>query len=447
MSRRDRRVAGSNSTRDQITAGEIVADPMRPFQTTHIGTHSKFGDGLATDTAIHQGKLPSGDEAMLLSGAMSALPRETQMFILNKLHHGALTLDDAKLAGGTRLETFLALAAILPADRQMKIANAFTGTGHLPKEAVDFVDDQAEKLMRQHDALETSHLTMATVIAEMEAMAKNPTLQRIAESCYYKVIEAVRAGKIMMPVAAGNDGHTPIDKDATRWAKDLVTTISKMPEFGIFLIQHNWDAAFAKAKDFEGGEWKLPYPVTVFELRISGRRCCLVCMHDDDEAFDNMALFIESSVGWVAAGLYTMDAGGIHDIMPGNVAIKANGGIAENSTDKIVKVIIAQARAACIALEAEVAETELVRAPHKLNHKRERAGKLPLYDFHIINLAARKRYNPRLSESGDIEDEHRHRRLHFVRGHYRTYVNHRTYVKWHLRGDPDLGFVDKEYRL
>jgi hypothetical protein len=34
-----------------------------------------------------------------------------------------------------------------------------------------------------------------------------------------------------------------------------------------------------------------------------------------------------------------------------------------------------------------------------------------------------------------------------TRGHWRHYERHKTWIKWTLVGDPDLGFVDKHYRL
>jgi hypothetical protein len=42
---------------------------------------------------------------------------------------------------------------------------------------------------------------------------------------------------------------------------------------------------------------------------------------------------------------------------------------------------------------------------------------------------------------------HRSPRLHFRRRHWRHFVNHKTWIKWTLVGDPDLGFIDKDYRL
>jgi hypothetical protein len=38
------------------------------------------------------------------------------------------------------------------------------------------------------------------------------------------------------------------------------------------------------------------------------------------------------------------------------------------------------------------------------------------------------------------------KRLHLRRGHWRHFATYRTWIKWMMVGNPDLGFVDKEYR-
>ena len=42
---------------------------------------------------------------------------------------------------------------------------------------------------------------------------------------------------------------------------------------------------------------------------------------------------------------------------------------------------------------------------------------------------------------------HRSPRLHFRRGHWRHYEDHKTWIRWQMVGNPDLGFVEKQYRL
>jgi hypothetical protein len=87
-----------------------------------------------------------------------------------------------------------------------------------------------------------------------------------------------------------------------------------------------------------------------------------------------------------------------------------------------------------------------VRIPSKLNAARERRGKSPLPDYHIINLANRKRYAP-VPEDLRAGDKRNSPRLHFRRSHVRHYANYTVRIKWCLVGNPDIGFIDKDYRL
>lgn len=118
-----------------------------------------------------------------------------------------------------------------------------------------------------------------------------------------------------------------------------------------------------------------------------------------------------------------------------------------DSMKPLIDLVSAQVRAVCISLEAEVAVTEVVRADHKLNHAREKRGKLPILDYHVVTLAHRRRTLPRAADL-DPNREYTRKRLHLRRGHWRHYDgDFRTWIKWCLVGDPELGFVDKEYRL
>ena len=100
--------------------------------------------------------------------------------------------------------------------------------------------------------------------------------------------------------------------------------------------------------------------------------------------------------------------------------------------------------AICIALDAAIATTEVVRAPHKINRVREAKGRLPIFDFHSVRLTKRSRPMPL---PVDPDRAITRRRLHFRRGHWRHFDDHKTWINWMLVGDPDLGFVDKNYRL
>lgn len=257
-------------------------------------------------------------------------------------------------------------------------------------------------------------------LKDIEAIAAAPRLTRLGETGYHKALQTWKDGTIILPQ---NDHLTLEDKHA----------LSSTPT--IFVVQHDWSSAFDKATDFSEGEFILPYGDVVFEFRISGRRVCC-CIQSDDTLLTAVALLIETSVGWALGAIYSIQAGIWAPVMDG-VDLCA----------PIMNLCRNQVRAVCIALEAQVVETEVIRAPHRLNRQRERKGKLPIFDHHIVHLANRKHYLPREALPGDLDEEHPGKRLHFVRGHWRHYTNAKTWIKWHLRGNPDLGFVDKEYRL
>lgn len=186
----------------------------------------------------------------------------------------------------------------------------------------------------------------------------------------------------------------------------------------LFLVEHNWAAAFEGAKDFADGEFPLPFEHCAFEFRLNGRRVILVTRHHSHTVISEIGL------GWWLAS-------------------------AINPLDELVSThryasLYGSVRALSIALDAEVAVTEVIRAPHRLNHQRDKQGKKPILDHHVINLARRSRVEA-LPSAGDHEAKW-HPRLHFRRGHWRHFENHKTWVRWCLVGDPDLGFIDKEYR-
>lgn len=194
----------------------------------------------------------------------------------------------------------------------------------------------------------------------------------------------------------------------------------------VFLVQHNWATAFSGAADYVGGEIRLPDEACVFEFRINDRHVLMFAIDIEGTVFLQHA--VQTGEWWVLADTPTPARFG-----------------REYDADNLESITTCLVRAVCIALDAEIATTDVVRAPHKLNRVRERAGKAPLSDFHVVNLARRSRPTPLPSAPGH-EATYRVR-LHFRRGHWRHYADHKTWIKWMLVGDPDLGFVDKEYRL
>lgn len=213
-----------------------------------------------------------------------------------------------------------------------------------------------------------------------------------------------------------------------------------MQDLQTFIVQHNWADAFAGAENFEqqdDDEHKLPFPWCAFEFRVTGRTVIGIVseaskhikvdvgeevteiIHADVRAF----FFVEISNGyWYCAP----QVSGMSGYVAG------------------FDLAWQQIRAICIALEARVATYDRVEAPTKLNKKRLENGKLPIFSHHIIDLS--KKY--RAHSHGSAGATGRHVRLHFRRRHKRHYKSGQVVqIEWMLVGDPDLGFIDKTYKL
>lgn len=185
-----------------------------------------------------------------------------------------------------------------------------------------------------------------------------------------------------------------------------------------FVVKHDWARAFEDASGLEDGI-HLPYDICAFEFRIRGKSIIAVAGEHPDGGV-KFASFIH------AMGDYWYSIG-----------------TDDKKEEPIIRFIWNQIRAISIALDAEVATHEVVRASTALNEKRRRAGKTLLADFHVIDLSRRHRIaNP---VAGG--DSGRKVRLHFRRGHWRHYDDHKTWIKWMLVGNPDLGFIRKHYAL
>lgn len=295
--------------------------------------------------------------------------------------------------------------------------------------AESFADAQkAKKQIRElDDELIDLHRQDAALKEMADWLHVEPMLQRPDGSALHKLREACHARDILALFV--KDKMPPFLKDAL---DDIEHS---------FVIEHNWASAFAGATDFEGGEVHLPYPVMAMEFQVSGKRIVVVLQEDER---GTIALpYIKLNAGWCLVETFIYKSGA----MTPNTLVKFPEGAAVVRTMiKLIDLIGSNIRAVSISLEAEVAETMIVRVPHLLNRAREKRGKLPLSDYHVVSLARRTRYLPR-GEPLDPDREITRKRLHFRRGHTRHYPTFKIWIKWQLIGDPDLGFVDKHYKL
>lgn len=210
----------------------------------------------------------------------------------------------------------------------------------------------------------------------------------------------------------------------------------KRKEWQSFVIEHDWAAAFEGATDFDGGDIKMPYSKTCFEFRINGIRVLMFVYEETSAAV--MAVGVNGR-WYVNANQLRMERGALVA-----VGIYKDFVSKEGTIKKFMDLVSSQVRAVCIMLDSKIAERETVRVSAKLNEQRKRKGKALLSDYHVVSLSRKFRAKP---AEDHVVTPGSKRRLHFRRGHWRHYDNHRTWINWMLVGDPDLGFVDKHYKL
>lgn len=187
----------------------------------------------------------------------------------------------------------------------------------------------------------------------------------------------------------------------------------------VFVVRHDWAAAIGPNFD-PADPFKLPAPVCAFEFRIND--CTII-----------FAMRERANGAGIESTISQEGVGGLWFSYP------------LEHTNALEFYLEAQVRSICIALEAKVATHEVTRAPTKLNDKRARNGKPPLRDFHTVDLS--KRHRAARPETPASPSGRRSPRLHFRRGHWRHYETTKTWIEWMLVGDPDLGFIDKHYRI
>ena len=98
--------------------------------------------------------------------------------------------------------------------------------------------------------------------------------------------------------------------------------------------------------------------------------------------------------------------------------------------------------------------TNKITAPQKLNKKRSKSGKAPLYDYHILKLEIPG--EQKVTRNITHEEAINNYRRHFCRGHIRIYTSEkplfgkyvgRVWISSHLRGSESQGFSDKDYSV
>lgn len=212
-----------------------------------------------------------------------------------------------------------------------------------------------------------------------------------------------------------------------------------------FVIEHDWAGA-VDIKNLKNPEWVLPFDYTCFEFRIDGCRVLAL--------FKQIEMQITCEMLAVGAKKHWSIANASYRVYGDTVEVQTrvrNVDAMREEYQGLMDFVLKQVLAVSIMLDADVAVRETMRTSGTLNEKRRKLGRAPLRDHHVVRLSRRSRPSP-------MPDDHvattgTRRRLHFRRGHWRHFrgeddvVTSRTWINWCLVGDPDLGFVEKEYRL
>lgn len=216
-------------------------------------------------------------------------------------------------------------------------------------------------------------------------------------------------------LADASAGGTLIDADQSNRSRVTFGEQILFSPLRTFLVRHDWASVIKE--DWSEVQIQLPYPHCAFELMIDGVPVVQICLQPEGQPL-TVTAFVLIKDQWICC----------------------DAEWAKRSP--VMQEAWIQVLACCVSLDAEVTTYEVLRAPYQLNKKRERSGKSPIMDCSVIDLSRRRRVLP-LS----IAQEGHRKRLHFRRGHWRHFQDHKTWVKWMLVGNPDLGFVASRYVL
>lgn len=215
----------------------------------------------------------------------------------------------------------------------------------------------------------------------------------------------------------------------------------------VFVVEHDWGAAFSSAEGFDGGEHRLPFDDCVFEFKINGTRFTAYYQNRPGED-PPIAAMLFANIGeqawypgrkWVTLPhLFYHVSGRWWAKEPDELRIY------DDPTFELLAFIDAQVRAITVGLEAEVLLGD-PRAP-VFSVWRERKGMVQQRPYSVVTLRPRATRTPFAATQ---DGERSSPRLHFRRGHFWPADPNdprRHWRKWTLVGDPDLGFIDKRYR-
>lgn len=268
------------------------------------------------------------------------------------------------------------------------------------------VDRLGRETRREQKTLEILRMDAESLNALTAWGDSRPALQKPRELTFRKFRRAMIEGNLVQygPKCDGRE----FDREVMKLVEP-------------FVIEHDWSAAL-RASD--GGDVRLPYDVCAFEFRYGDRPVIAIATQFESDIMFSLAVEMDRWTFCTCA-----------------MSIQTSRSTTIDGLSEMHSRVADQIRAVCIALDAEVAVSETVRASHSGSGP---AGQHAMGNaHHVVSLSSRHARPASLPG----EPTGRHVRMHFRRGHWRHFETHKTWIKWMLVGDPDLGFIEKHYTL
>lgn len=165
--------------------------------------------------------------------------------------------------------------------------------------------------------------------------------------------------------------------------------------------------------------------------------------------FDSMNFWSPpASAGWCRREWHPRETKADLCVSPLGLVSYAHFATPDERTVRAVKDFSDEVICAChllLALGMERTTSTTIEAPHKLNKKRKRNNKPPIYEYKVLDIVADIMESPRVT-AGKPEGKHASPRMHKRRGHIRRLSAERvTWVRNTIVGKPGAGEIRKDY--
>jgi hypothetical protein len=201
---------------------------------------------------------------------------------------------------------------------------------------------------------------------------------------------------------------------------------------------------------FEEGLGQLPFDISYFECSMNGQLAAAIVWNDGAGAISATPFICGAKIPEYGLGnvpiLYKVTL----TVEDGELAYRRSGLVGEPEPDEAINNLIDKSvylvLVAMALLASDAVEVAEVAAPKRLNKRRLKKGKVPLYDHHVVKIKG-------VSKSGGIiplGGTHASPRQHWRRGHIRT-LHRDTLEEKKIMIPATLiggrGFVSKDYEV